>query len=168
MLKLKLWYFGHLMWRTDSEEKTLMLRKSEGKKRRDDKRWDGWMASSTQWTWLWANSGRWWRTGNPGVLQSMGSQRVRYDWVTEQQQHKSTTTRREDAHVWPHTPDTWTNLCGWTCKHTVIPLKVHNLKVSMCGTYYVRILEKTEQPQIKSIQQIHKNQKEENSSITQK
>ena len=46
--------------------------------------WDGWMASSTQWTWLCANSGRWWRTGKPGVLLSMGSQRVRRDLVTEQ------------------------------------------------------------------------------------
>ena len=53
-----------------------------------DRRWDGWMASPTQWTWLWANSGRWWRTGKPGMLQSMGSQRVRHDLVTEQQIHK--------------------------------------------------------------------------------
>ena len=47
---------------------------------------DGWMASLTQWTWVWASSGRWWRTGKPVVLQSMGLQRVRHDWVTEQQQ----------------------------------------------------------------------------------
>ena len=46
--------------------------------------WDGWMASLTRWTWVWASSGRWWRTGKPGVLQSMGSQRVRHDWATEQ------------------------------------------------------------------------------------
>ena len=51
---------------------------------RDDKGWDGWMASLTQWTWVWANSGRWWRTGKPGMLQFMGSQRVRHEWVTEQ------------------------------------------------------------------------------------
>ena len=44
------------------------------------------MASRTQWTWVWASSRRWWRTGKPGVLQSMGLQRVRHDWVTEQQQ----------------------------------------------------------------------------------
>ena len=50
----------------------------------DDRGWDGWMASSTQWTWVWASSGRCWRTGRPGVLQSMGSQRVRHDWVAEQ------------------------------------------------------------------------------------
>ena len=46
---------------------------------------DGWMASSTQWTWVWARSGRWWGTWMPGVLQSMGLQRLGYDWVTEQQ-----------------------------------------------------------------------------------
>ena len=49
----------------------------------DDRGWDGWMASPTQWTWVWASSGSWWCTGKPGVLQSMGSQRVRCNWVTE-------------------------------------------------------------------------------------
>ena len=46
-------------------------------------RWDGWMASPTQWTWVWVNSGSWWWTGRPGVLHSMGSKRVRHDWVSE-------------------------------------------------------------------------------------
>ena len=50
------------------------------------RRWDDGMASSTQWTWVWASSGRWWRTGKPGMLQSMGLQRVGHGWVTEQQQ----------------------------------------------------------------------------------
>ena len=54
-----------------------------------DRRWDGWMASPTEWTWVWANSGRWWRTGKPGMLQTMGSQRLRHDLTTEQKQ-KST------------------------------------------------------------------------------
>ena len=49
----------------------------------DDRGWDGWMASLTQWTWVWVNSGSWWRTGRPGVLRFMGSQRVRHDWATE-------------------------------------------------------------------------------------
>ena len=49
----------------------------------DDRGWHGWMASPTQWTRVWANSGGWWWTGKPGVLQSMGWQRVRHDWVTE-------------------------------------------------------------------------------------
>ena len=45
--------------------------------------WDDWMASRTRWTWVWVNSGRWWWTGRPGVLWSMGSQRVGHDWATE-------------------------------------------------------------------------------------
>ena len=49
-----------------------------------NREWDGWMASSTQWTWVWANSGRQWRTGKPGMLQSMGLQRVQHEWATEQ------------------------------------------------------------------------------------
>ena len=51
-----------------------------------DRGWDDWMASPTQWTWVWANSGRWWRTGKPGVLQSTGSQGVGHGLGTEQQQ----------------------------------------------------------------------------------
>ena len=46
----------------------------------DDRGWDGCMASPTQWTWVWANSRRWWRTGKPGMLQSIGPQTVRHDW----------------------------------------------------------------------------------------
>ena len=49
----------------------------------DDRGCDGWMASPTPWTWVWVSSGSWWWTGRPGVLQSMGSQRVGHDWVTE-------------------------------------------------------------------------------------
>ena len=50
-----------------------------------DREWDGWMPLPTQWTRIWANSGRWWRTGKPGMPQSMRSQTVRHDWATEQQ-----------------------------------------------------------------------------------
>ena len=49
----------------------------------DNKEWDGWMASPTQWRWVWINSGSWWGTGKPGVLCFMGLQRVGHDWVTE-------------------------------------------------------------------------------------
>ena len=49
----------------------------------DDREWDGWMASPTWWTWVWASSGSWCWTGKPGMLQSMGSQRVRHNWATE-------------------------------------------------------------------------------------
>ena len=102
MLKLKLQYFGHLMWRADSFEKTLVLWKVEGRNsvilepkiklfcsyfgaqnKGNDREWDGWMASLTGWTWDWASSRSWWWTGKPGVVQSMGSQRVGHDWGTE-------------------------------------------------------------------------------------
>ena len=49
----------------------------------EDRGWDGWMASPTQWTWVWASFGSWWWTGRPGVLQAMESQRVGHDWVTK-------------------------------------------------------------------------------------
>ena len=55
------------------------LRAGEG----DDRGWDGWMASPTQWTWVWVDSGSWWWTARPGVLRFMGSQRVGHDWATE-------------------------------------------------------------------------------------
>ena len=83
MLKLKLQYLA-----TWCEELTHLKRPwcwsrlragGEG----DDRGWDGWMASLIQWTWVSVNSGSWWRTGRPGVLQFMGLQRVRHDWATE-------------------------------------------------------------------------------------
>ena len=83
MLKLKLQYSGPLMWRADSLEKTLILGKIEGRRRRANRGWDGWMASPTQWTKVWVTSGSWWWTGRPGVLQSMGLHRVGHDWATE-------------------------------------------------------------------------------------
>ena len=83
MLKLKLQYFGHLMQRTDSFEKTLMLGKTEGRRNRGQQRMRWLTASEIQWTWVWVGSRSWWWTGKPGMLQSMGSQRVRYDWATE-------------------------------------------------------------------------------------
>ena len=83
LLKLKLQYFGHLVRRTDSFEKTLMVGKIKGRRRRDNRGWDGWVASPTRWTWVWASSGILWWTGKPGVLQSMGFQRVRHNWATE-------------------------------------------------------------------------------------
>ena len=83
MLKLKLLYFGHLMQRTDTLKNTLMLGKIEGRRRRGWRRMrclDGIMASMDR---VWVSSGSWWWTGRPGVLQSMGSQRVGHDWSTE-------------------------------------------------------------------------------------
>ena len=71
----------------DSLEKTLML----------GERWDSWMVSRTQWTWVWANYGRWWRTEKPGVLQSVGSQRVGYNLATKQQQQNRLPVCRGDG-----------------------------------------------------------------------
>ena len=82
-LMLKLQYFDHLMRRADSLEKTLILGKIQGGRRRERQRMDGWIASPTWWTWIWVSSRSWWWTRKPGVLQSMGLQRVGHDWATE-------------------------------------------------------------------------------------
>ena len=82
MLRLKLQLFDHMMWRTESLEKTWCwerLKAGEGY----DRGCDGWMASLTWWAWVWVGSGSWWWSGKPGMLQSMGLQRVRHDWVAE-------------------------------------------------------------------------------------
>ena len=83
-LMLKLQYFGHLMWRADSLEKTLMLGKIEGRRRRGRQRmrWSGGITDSMD---MLSKLQEMWRTGKPGVLHSMGSQR--HNWATEQQQH---------------------------------------------------------------------------------
>ena len=82
MLKLKLQYFDHLMWRANSLEKSMVLGKIGGKREGGGRGWDGYIASPTQWTWIWANSGRQGRTGKPGMLQSLGLQRVGHDCET--------------------------------------------------------------------------------------
>ena len=81
MLKLKLQYFGYLIWRNFSFEKTLMMGKIEGGKRRGRQRMR-WLDGITD-SIVWVNSRSWWWMGRPGVLQSVGSQRVRHDWAAE-------------------------------------------------------------------------------------
>ena len=72
-----------LMWRTDLLEKTWFWERLKVGDKGDDRGWGGWMASLIQWTWVWVNSGSWWWTGRPGMLHSMGLQRVGHNWVTE-------------------------------------------------------------------------------------
>ena len=92
---------GNQSWifieRTDAEAETPILWPSDGKRwliwkdpkrlrargEGDDRGWDGWLASLTQWTWVWVGSESWWWTRRPGALQFMGSQRVGHDWATE-------------------------------------------------------------------------------------
>ena len=106
MLNMKLQYFGHLMRRADSFYNTMMLGKIEGRGKGDDRGWDGWMESPTQWTWVWLDSRSWWWTGRPGVLWLMGWQRVRHNWVPElnwtnhKQQKPKVLSKIRIAEIW--------------------------------------------------------------------
>ena len=113
MLKLKLQYFGHLMWKTDSLEKTLMLGRIGVRRRRGWHRMRWLDGITTGWTWVWVNSGSWWWTGRPGVLRFMGSQRVGHDWATELNwtlgggghrpaSHPLSYTDLPSPQLWPH------------------------------------------------------------------
>ena len=132
MLKLKLYYFGHLMRRADSLEKTLMLGGIEGRRRGEDRGWDGWMASLTRWTWVWVNSGSWWWTGRPGVLWFMGSQRVGHDWATDLirsewffaiHQYESAIDICVPSHLPPHRNFSDGDLTATKCTHLILWLK---------------------------------------------
>ena len=99
MLKLKYQCFGHLMQRADLLEKTLMLAETEGKRRRGWPRMQ-WLDNTTDSrTWIWANLGKWWRTGEHGMLQSMGLQRVGNNLATEQQQWRAKCKAREKERI---------------------------------------------------------------------
>ena len=91
MLKVKLQYFGHLMQRANSLEKNLLLGNIEGRRRWDNRGWDGWMALLAQWTWVWASCGNWWWTGKPGMLQSTVSQIVVHNWTEHGLAYKNKT-----------------------------------------------------------------------------
>ena len=77
-----------ILWPPDVKSWLIWKDRDAGKRLRaggegDDRGWDGWMASPTRWTWVWVDSGSWWWTGRPGVLQFMGSQRVGHNWGSE-------------------------------------------------------------------------------------
>ena len=81
MLKLKLPYFGHLIKKLTHLKRSWCWERLKAGGEGDDRGWDGWMASPALWTWAWAGSGSWWCIGKPGMLWSMGLQRVRHDWL---------------------------------------------------------------------------------------
>ena len=113
-------YFGNLVWRANSLEKKKKLwcwERLRAGGEGSNRGWDGWMAWPTQWTWVWANSRRQWRTGKPGMLQSMRSQRVRYYIVVEQEQRW--TQKREGG---------WDKLKDWNWYIHTTTYKIGNLE----------------------------------------
>ena len=97
MLKLRLQYFGHLMRRTDSMVKTLILGKIEGRRRGDNREWDSWVASPTRWTWVWANFRRWWRKGSLMCCSSWGHKQLN---TTEQLNNKNKYVYKHNKVYW--------------------------------------------------------------------
>ena len=83
MLKLKLQYLATWFEELTHLKRPWCWERLKVGEEGDDRGWNGWMASPTQWTWVWVNSGSWWWTRRPGVQQSMESQRFGHDWVTE-------------------------------------------------------------------------------------
>ena len=83
MLKLKLQYSVSWCKELTPRKRTWRWERLEAGGAGDNRAWDSWMASLTQWTWVWVSSGSWWWTGKPGLLQSMGLQRVGHDWATQ-------------------------------------------------------------------------------------
>ena len=117
-----------LMWKDPDAGKDLKAG-GEG----DDRGWDGWMASPTQWTWVWVDSGSCWWTGRPDVLQFMGSQRVRHEWAAELNclnQHRFITSQCLEA---------LSPVTGWlesNCfKFPQGSIKVSARAVISCGTW---------------------------------
>ena len=122
-LKLKLQCFGHLThWKRPWCWERLKAR-GEG----DDRGGDGWMASLTPWTWVWVSSGSWWRTGKPGVLQSMGVQRVGHDWAAEMN--------------WTELKEGSTEPWRCSCKWGATKLKLHLLYSGSASVHTDKALE---------------------------
>ena len=113
MLKLKLQYFGHLMWRADSLEKPLMLGKIEGRRRRGQQRMR-WLDGITNWwTWVWVDSGSWWWTGRPGVRLS--------DWT--ELKWTDALPVNESSFCWFWRKENW-NWTGWNMSQTLETLRL--------------------------------------------
>ena len=97
---------------------------------RDDRGWDGWMASLTRWTWVWGNPGSWWWTGRPGVLRFTGSQRVGHDWATE-----LNWTELGGCKLWWFVYDeAVSHICVWLHQALVVSCRIVDLS---CGMWYL-------------------------------
>ena len=141
MLMLKLQYFGHLMQITDWKRPWCWERLKAGGEG-DDKGWDGWMASPTWWTWVWASSWSWWWTGKPGVLQSMGSQRVRHDWATELNcSSKTDKGNLKDICLIHHHNYCHKRLCSYFQKQKrkvpYILFQFHRITKNLCSLFFI-------------------------------
>ena len=111
----------------------------------DDRGWEGWMASPTQWTWVWVDTGSWWWTGRPGMLQFMGSQRVRHDWATELnwiQTLNSGTGKWQPTPVFLpgefHGQKSLVGYSPWGCKES------DTIEHTHCQAYYLNLRRKNE------------------------
>ena len=123
MLKLKLQYFGTWCKELTHWKRPWYWERLKAGREGDDRGWNGWMASPTWWTWVWASSGSWWWTGKPCMLQSRGSQRVRHDWATELKWYR-----------WNHTVY---NLWIWAFfPHSIIPWGSIQVVLSLGGSFF--------------------------------
>ena len=104
----------------------------------DDRGWDGWTASLTQWPWVGASSGRWWKTGKPGVLQSMGSQKVRHDWAIEPQQCAFQIPASVSTHFHQHESS--------PTKNTPLPSFSYNMMISNLPFVPILVDNRDDQP----------------------
>ena len=133
MLKLKLQHLGPWCEELAHWKRPWCWERLRAGGEGDNRGWDGWMASLTQWTWVWVNSRSWWWTGRPGVLQSMGSQRVGHSWATE----------LNEAEV--QCPPLWklaVCLCSvaWLCLNLCNPMDYSPTGFSVHGIFLIRIL----------------------------
>ena len=108
-----------VLWPSDAKNWLTGKNPDAGKDWRQEEKgttgWDGWMALLTQWTWVWTSSGSWWWTGTPGMLQSMGSQRVGHDWAPELKM--ATIKKMDNNKYWQGYEETGTLLhCWWIVK----------------------------------------------------
>ena len=129
-----------------------MLGKIEDGRRRGWQRMNGWMASLTQRTWVWVNSGSWWWTGRPGVLRFMGSQRVGHDWETELNWTERRSPGEGNANPLQYTclenpMDTgaWGAMVHWVIRvrHNLVTKslwKIHLRKLHLCGDLSLKCL----------------------------